>query len=147
MSNNEFLKFLETKGVPQKVKNKQPLHVQEDLEFALTIILVELASSDEGFAHIEYNTIISRMRMVFGTDREKVRLLINRAVVTLNNLRGTSEYAILLKENLPEPKLLQIIDAIDDVIGADGVLDDFEVYNRLKYIRLLGLEKLIEKKE
>jgi len=112
-----------------------------DLEFALTILLVELASSDEGFAQAEYNCIMVGMKRVFGTDRFAVQQHINRAVVTLQNLRGTSDYAKLLKENLDRPRLEAVLQAVDDVINADGVQDGFEIYHRQRFARLLGIEE------
>jgi uncharacterized tellurite resistance protein B-like protein len=140
--NDEFKKFLQLRNVNQSQDRKtfKDRNLQAELEFALTIILVELASSDEGFAHEEYNTITLGLRTIFGTERDKVQAYINRSILTLNNLRGTTEYADLLRNNLDKEQLLKIINIIEDVIGADGVEDSYEIYLRSKYRRLFGID-------
>lgn len=119
---------------------KQSRVSQSDLEFATTVLLVELASSDEGFAPAEYNCIMVGMKRIFGTDRYVVQQHINRAVVTLQNLRGTSDYAKLLKEHLDRHRLEMVLQVVDDVMNADGVQDGFEIYHRQRFARLLGLD-------
>jgi uncharacterized tellurite resistance protein B-like protein len=109
------------------------------LELALAVLLVELASSDEGFEQKEYQIIIRALNQIFGTSRDRAQRHINEAVTILKNLRGTSEYAIRLREHLPKEELLGIARCIDDVMDADGVQDGFELYHRRRFRELLGI--------
>jgi uncharacterized tellurite resistance protein B-like protein len=110
----------------------------QDLEFALTVLLVELASSDENFDQDEYHTITMSLQRVFDTDRAKAKEYINRASVSLSQVRGTTSYARLLGENLSLDERRMITDIIDELISADGEQDPFEIYhkNRIRHILL-----------
>jgi uncharacterized tellurite resistance protein B-like protein len=112
--------------------------VQHELEYALTVLLVELASSDQNFDQEEYHTICLSLQRVFDTDRTKAREFINRATVSLAQVRGTTSYAKTLRDNLPLEQREAIIDVIEELIAADGQMDPFEVYhrNRIKHILL-----------
>ena len=125
--------IIPTKKVP--VSTKVPV---QELEFALTVLLVELASSDENFDQEEYHTITMSLQRVFDTDRAKAKEYINRASVSLSQVRGTTSYARLLSENLSLDERTMITDIIDELISADGQQDPFEIYhkNRIRHILL-----------
>lgn len=112
---------------------------QHQLELALSVLLVELASSDEGFAQKEYQVIVLALHRVFGVARDRAQRLVNEAVTILKNLRGTAEYALLLREHLSSEELSLVARCMDDVIEADGVQDGFELYHRRRFRELLGL--------
>ncbi len=113
---------------------------KKDLELALTVLLVELASCDEKFLPEEYHLIATGLKRIFGTTKEQVQTLVNQATQTLRNLRGTSQFGNLLKENLDEETKLAIMEIIDDVIHADGVVEGFELYFRHKIAGFLGMK-------
>jgi uncharacterized tellurite resistance protein B-like protein len=110
----------------------------EELEFALTMLLVELASSDNNFDQEEYHTITISLQRVFNTNRNKAKEYINRASVSLSQVRGTTSYAKLLYDNLSLDERKTVIDIIEELISSDGVQDPFEIYhrNRLRHILL-----------
>jgi uncharacterized tellurite resistance protein B-like protein len=110
-----------------------------NLPFAFAVVLVELASSDQSFDPPEYAAICNGLKRLFGATREEVSALINQANVVLGTLRGTAEYTELLKKNLTEEDKLAALDVFDEVINADGKVDDYEKYLRQKFTRLLGL--------
>ena len=112
-----------------------------ELASALTVLLVELASSDQDFAPEEYSTILHGIQRVFGTDPTETRTLIQQAQLKLSNLRATDYVAELLKEHASVAQRQQMLQLIDQVINADGVLDGFEVYHRYRLLKLLGLEE------
>ena len=114
---------------------------KKELELALTVLLVDLASCDEKFQPEEYNMIANGLRRLFGTSREQVQALVNQATQVLRNLRGTSQFATLLKESLSEEQKLAIMEIVEDIINADGVVEGFEIYLRHKLTDLLGLPK------
>lgn len=123
--------------LPQLSRSKGKVP-QKELELALTIILVDLASIDSNFEPREYQTISLGLRRLFGNSRD-IKALVNRAQLALANLRGTQEFAELLRDNLSEEQRLSVIDIIEEVIGADGLQDGFELYLKHKYAKLLGI--------
>lgn len=112
---------------------------KQQLELALTILLVELASADQNFDTDEYNRIVSGLKRIFGTDRTTVSSLISQANQALANLRGSSQYGELLKENLSLEQRQAVLEVVEEVIYADGHVDGFELYVRNKIAGLLGL--------
>ncbi len=127
------------KQMPNRRGGKSALP-KKDLEVALSVLLVELAGCDQNFDIQEYNIIQNGLRRVFGTSKAEVTALINQANQTLKNLRGTSRFAGMLKENLDPAQRQVIMEVIEDVISADGVEDGFETYLRHKFADLLGVE-------
>lgn len=121
-------------------KNRQSRISKRELELALSVLLVDLAGCDQTFDVQEYNLIQTGMRRVFGTTKTEVTALINQANQTLKNLRGTSRFAAMLKENLEPQERKIIMEVIEDVISADGTEDGFETYLRHKFADLLGVE-------
>ena len=108
-----------------------------DIELAVTVLLVELASCDENFDAREFNTIVSGIQRIFGTKAEDIRKLIHEAKLAIQNMRGTDKFAELIRDNLqPEQKKL-ILDVIDEVVHSDGVQDDYEVFLKGKFLRLI----------
>jgi len=129
----EEVSLVPTKKVP--ASTRAPI---QELEFALTVLLVELASSDENFDQEEYHTITMSLQRVLDTDRAKAKEYINRASVSLSQVRGTTSYARLLSENLSLDERRMVTDIIDELISADGQQDPFEIYhkNRIRHILL-----------
>lgn len=111
----------------------------QELEFALAVLLVDLASIDQNFDMNEYHIIQSGLNRVFGTTPAQVTELINRAQLTLGTLRGSSKFAEKLRDSLSEDARKQILELIDQVIMADGEKSDFEIYLRSKFKDLLGI--------
>lgn len=111
-----------------------------DLEVALTVLLVDLASCDQEFDQQEYQVISKGLRRMFGTSKEDVTKLVNQATLVLTNLRGTNRFVELLKDNLDPEEKEMAIQIIDEIIMADGVEDGFETYLRAKFISMLGVE-------
>lgn len=113
---------------------------KEKLEIALAVILVDLASCDQNFDNHEYHAICEGMRRVLGTSKTEVGALVQRAQIAIANLRGTSNFATLLRDNLSDDARSSIWEVIEELISADGVQDGFELYLRNKYAELLGIE-------
>ena len=110
-----------------------------DLEVALAVIMVDLASCDGEFDQSEYGTIVSGMMRVFGTAKDDIRGLVNQAQTVLQGMRGTTTQAAILKQNLSHDEKIAVMGAIDDLIASDGVEDGFETYLRARTADQLGL--------
>ena len=127
-----------------QTKHRRPrpkMPTVDDLELALTVILVDLASSDQKFEPQEYQIINAALYRLFGTPRDKVQKLVNQATLVLANLRGTTRYAELLRDHLDLEHKQLIIQMMDDLILADGEQDGFEIYLRHKFLDILGFEE------
>jgi len=114
---------------------------QKELELAVAVLLVDLASCDEHFDPEEREAIIKGMRRIFGTSRPDVIALMNQASLALENLRGPAAFADLLKENLNDDEKQVVMEVIEEVIMADNVEDGFETYLRSRFAQLLGIKK------
>lgn len=124
----------------QPIRTKSGASLQKsELELALTVLLVDLASADQSFDPQEYHVITDGLRRVFGTTKSEVQALINQATTVLSNLRGVSRFATLLKDNLDHEQKQAIMEIIEQVIQADGVEDGFETYLRHKLAGMLGM--------
>lgn len=119
-----------------------------DLELAVTVLLVDLASVDQNFDQAEYNIIIHGLMRMFGTAKHQGSALINQAQNVLRSMRGVKRFGEQIKENLSQSERQSVMEIIDDIIKADGVVDDYEIFLRHKFQKLLGLdEKPIQSQE
>lgn len=126
----------------ESFQRKQNVNKRE-LEVALTVLLVDLASCDQNFDPEEYTMIQQGLTRIFGTSKDQVSALVNQANTALSNLRGSSSYLKLLNENLSSDEKKAVLCIIDQVIGADGVEDGFEVYLRTKFKDMLGISEAV----
>lgn len=115
-----------------------------ELELALTVLLVDLAQSDQNFDTTEYQVIVDGVHRIFGSNALQVKALVNQAMLVLKDLRGTERFGSLLKENLTGDQRLAIMEVVGEVINSDGAEDGFEKYIRYKISSVLGIE-LLEK--
>jgi uncharacterized tellurite resistance protein B-like protein len=135
-----FSKNSETTEAKKKFVPKDPNGAsQKDLEVALTVLLVDLASCDQNFDPQEYHIITNGLRRLFGTTKSEVTALVNQANVTLQQLRGVGRFATLLKDNLEHEQKQAIMEVIEEVISADNEEDGFETYLRNKLAGMLGM--------
>ncbi|NBW40343.1 hypothetical protein EBR25_04960 [bacterium] len=114
---------------------------KRDIELAVTVLLVDLAASDQEFDPREYQVIVHGLMEMFGTQKHEVSALINQAQTILRNLRGVSQFGKLLTDNLSLDERMSIMRIIEQVIQADGVEDGYETYLRHKLQKMLGLEE------
>lgn len=125
-------------GVKKQAKTKRNLN---DIQLSTTVILVEVAASDETFQLSEYDTIADGLRQLYGTGREEAKKFINQALILRSSLSGNSRHLELLRDNLTEEEKLRIARVIDEIISADGQEDPYEIFLRKRYRRALGLSE------
>ncbi|MCB0339034.1 MAG: TerB family tellurite resistance protein [Bdellovibrionales bacterium] len=119
-----------------RVRSRAKRH---NVELAVAILLVDLATIDQNFEMQEYNVIVDGLRRLFGTTPRDVSALINQAQLVIANLRGTAKFAELLKEELTHAEKTSVLSVINEVIDADGERDGFELYLLNKFTDILGL--------
>ena len=135
VTNNNML----TQHIQSVFKSGKTKNSKKELELALTVLLVDLACCDQHFDQQEYHVITRGLKRVFGTQGAEVSNLINEALETLQQLRGTGRFATLLKDQLSVEDKRAIMEVIEEVIAADGTEDGFETYLRHKFAGLLGI--------
>lgn len=113
---------------------------RRDMEVAVAVLLVELASADQNFEQSEYVVITNGLRKIFGFTGSNIQALINQSVNTLKNLRGTSHFSSLLRENLSTVEKNSVLEVVEEIIKADGKEDGYELYFRDKIKKTLGLD-------
>jgi uncharacterized tellurite resistance protein B-like protein len=124
----------------QEKKKERARVERRDLELAVTVLLVDLAAADQNFQPREYQLMANALKSIFGTPRHEVQNMVNQANTILRNLRGTSYYAKMLKENLDDKAKKALMEIIDEIIMADGTEDGMEIYLRQKMAMSLGVE-------
>lgn len=129
---------LEHSSLKSKKKNRKAPPKQQ-LELALTVLLVDVAACDDGIDPREQEVITKGLMRMFGTGQSQVNRLITQAKNTLKNLRGISRFAELLKSELSLEERENILEIIEDVINADGEVDGFETYFKHKIAKLLDV--------
>lgn len=125
----------------EKLKGSKKIRSEQtaELELALCVLLVDLASCDEHFDQAEYALISKALRQLFGTSGLEVSHLVNRANLALANLRGLGQFAEILRDTLSPEQKQSVATMIDDIIAADGHEDGFEIHVRSKLHALLGM--------
>lgn len=113
----------------------------KDLEFALAVLLTDLASCDQNFDQREFECIVGGMYRVFGTRRTEVEALVNKAKVTLSDPRGINRFIETLRDSIDATQRRMIKEIIDETIQADDVEDGFEIYLRNKFYSMLGIQE------
>lgn len=136
---NALKSVFEEQGEGNKGKQKRRGVPTADLELAFAVLLVDMASCDQNFEQKEYIMIGSALKRLFGTPKDRVQTLVNQANTIMNNLRGTSRYAALLRDNLDLDEKKVLMETVDELIFSDGEEGGFERYLRTKLADLLGV--------
>lgn len=112
---------------------------QAELELAVTVIMVDIANSDQDFCANEYAIIQNSMRRLFNTDKTRVMKLVAEAKQLIANMRGATSYRELLRDALDDQQKHAVLECVRDLIDADGSQDGFEVYLKQRLRATLGL--------
>jgi uncharacterized tellurite resistance protein B-like protein len=112
---------------------------QQELELALTVVLVDIALADGTFDQREKETIYHGVESMYGSSRDHVIGLINEATVILSGLRGSSRFTALLRDNLGPDQRLFIVHLINNLVLSDGEEEGLEAYLRERYAKALGV--------
>lgn len=126
-------------GVRKSASKKRNLN---DITLSTTVILVEVAASDEAFQLSEYDTIAEGLRQLYGTGREDAKKYINQALILRSSLTGNSRHLELLRDALSDEEKLRVARVIDEIISADGQEDPYEIFLRQRYRRALGISEI-----
>jgi uncharacterized tellurite resistance protein B-like protein len=129
-----LIKRLITDSVSQEKDKFERIHV------ATSILLLEVAESDDEFSSIEKATISSILKKEFPISGEAVEELMEIAKSERDESVGLWEFTNLINENYSTGDKIKVIEAAWRVIYADKKLDMYEDHLVHKLAKLLRLE-------
>ncbi|WKZ57968.1 MAG: TerB family tellurite resistance protein [Bdellovibrionota bacterium] len=112
---------------------------RDEIELAVTVVMVDIANSDQNFCTNEYVMIQNGLRRLFGTDKTKVPKLVQEAKQIIANMRGATSFRETLRDGLDIQQKLAVVECINELIDADGAQDGFEIYLKQRLRAALGL--------
>ncbi len=110
------------------------------LQVSTCALLLEIAWADEDFSDEERDTVASLVRERFALDDASVVTLLDLARRERERSTDLYQFTRLIREELPRPERLRILEALWRVVYSDGVLEAHEDALAHKLTRLLGLK-------
>lgn len=144
MKIKKFKQFLNSlKDTPAEEGNHH-----DEIPMAVAVLFLEIAKSDYDFSDIEREKIEELLVRRYQLTSREMQELIESA----QNHRGESfdlwQYTSLLKGHFTKQERIDLVEALWEIIFADGVLDQYEDYIIHKLSELLGINhpQMIEAK-
>ena len=110
------------------------------LQLATCALLLEIAWADDAFSEDERKTVAAVVRRRFGLGDAAAATLIELARQERKRSTDLYQFTRLIREKLPRPERLQILESLWTVVYSDGVFDAHEDALVYKLTRLLGLK-------
>ena len=110
------------------------------IQVSTCALLLEIAWADEDFSDEERNEVASLVQKRFALDDAAVSALLDLARRERERSTDLYQFTRLIRERLPRPERLRILEALWLVVYSDGVLEAHEDALVHKLTRLLGLK-------
>lgn len=107
---------------------------------ATCALLLEIAWADEDFSDAERDAVAALVRERFDLDGPATASLLDLARRERERSTDLYQFTRLIREDLPRPDRLRILEALWRVVYSDGVLEAHEDALVHKLTRLLGLK-------
>jgi uncharacterized tellurite resistance protein B-like protein len=120
-------------------KDSSGLDIDRKIQIATCALLIEMASIDEEFNEDEKKRIISYFKANFGLGDIEVAELFELASRELSDSIDLWSFTSLINQNYSADQKLKVIEAIWEVIFADGALTAHEDYLVHKLYKMLEL--------
>ncbi|GAB4175158.1 MAG: TerB family tellurite resistance protein [Geothermobacteraceae bacterium] len=104
----------------------QAVDPEEKLKVAVAVILLEVAHADRSFEPLEARLIDGDLASRFGLTPEEVRELVDRAELKRQESLDLHQFTRQLNRHLSLEEKLQVMEAVWELIYADGELDRYE---------------------
>lgn len=115
------------------LKGKTTLHIDasgnptsEDILIATSIILLEMAGSDDDYAPEEVQTIFKVMQDQFNIQKGDVYNILNQAKELREESEKIDEFIAVINANFKAPQRQLILAMVWKVVFADGEVEKFE---------------------
>jgi len=113
--------------------------VEHRIRVSTCALLLEIAWADEDFGDEERATVAALVRKRFDLDAASTDTLLDLARREREQSTDLYQFTRLIREQLPRPERLRVLEALWRVIYSDGVLDAHEDALAHKLSNLLGL--------
>ncbi len=127
------------------VKNKaETVQSNTDKEFkikiAACVVLVEVAESDSECTKDEIDHVLETMKSIFNLSREHAEEMIELAREARNKSVDLWQFTNQINQSFTHSEKIKLLEAVWQVIYADGRIDKYEDYFVHKLVSLLGLK-------
>ena len=110
------------------------------IEIAACVVLVEVAESDSECTEDEIGHVLETMKSIFNLSREHAEEMIELAREARNKSVDLWQFTNQINQSFNHSEKIKILEAVWQVIYADGRLDKHEDYLVHKLANLLGLK-------
>ncbi len=104
---------------------------------AYAYVLSSIASADGQYDAAERKLVSNILNEIFPGRKADIGHLISNAENMIANFRSSESYVARIKEEYSEEERQKLYNAIDQVIGSDGVNHEAEAYLREKFRKAL----------
>ena len=123
----------------KSAKNQGPTRSKDEIALATSMVLLEIASSDQVVDKFERVVILNGLKGLYKLSDEAANGLLSRAKAQLSSMRGSSASAELLRDALDSATKRALAQVIDNLIRCNGVVDGMEIYLRKRFRTILGI--------
>jgi len=130
-------KFFQEQAAPTGAPDDD---VAQRLRVSTCALLLEIAWADDDFSDAERDTVAALVRQRFGLDATAADTLLDLARRERARSTDLYQFTRLIRERLPRPERLRVLEGLWRVVYSDGVLEAHEDALVHKLTRLLGLK-------
>ena len=110
---------------------------ENELNLAISILMIEVSKSDDEFSSQERDKIISLLKQQFNLDQNQVKVLMHLAEEKNNEMISLHEWTSIINEHFEYPDRINVIKSLWAVAHADNIIDKYEDYTIRKIADLL----------
>jgi uncharacterized tellurite resistance protein B-like protein len=109
-----------------RADNGQKSAGRDELQLALTALLIEAAYSDDHFDQVERTTIARILECRFGLTAPEIRGLLEQGEAAATESAELFHFTRIVNERLSPEGRVELVEMLWEVAYADGVLDEYE---------------------
>lgn len=110
---------------------------ENELNLAISILMIEVSKSDDEFSSQERDKIISLLKQQFNLDQNQIKVLMILAEEKNDEMISLYEWTSIINEHYEYPDRINVIKSLWAVAHADNIIDKYEDYTIRKIADLL----------
>ena len=110
---------------------------ENELNLAISILMIEVSRSDDEFSSQERDKIISLLKQQFNLDQNQIKVLMRLAEEKNNEMISLYEWTSIINEHYEYADRINVIKSLWAVAHADNIIDKYEDYTIRKIADLL----------
>ena len=99
---------------------------ENELNLAISILMIEVSRSDDEFSSQERDKIISLLKQQFNLDQNQIKVLMRLAEEKNNEMISLYEWTSIINEHYEYPDRIKVIKSLWAVAHADNNIDKYE---------------------